>query len=177
MSTVSNFKTYFEGIATKLKEIGHSPTEKHFYRLDMQEILTNLNGIVSPALVLEDYETHNAGANEDSLVSIKKIGLQVLEKLEDSFDTDKKELIYNHTEILCNKIEARMLLDRRNRVAPIEGFQITGCKFYRIGPLFDGWYGCFIEFDVIRPKTPTLELSDWTDLEEPEDVEPENPEE
>ncbi|NQU53584.1 MAG: hypothetical protein HQ522_13705, partial [Bacteroidetes bacterium] len=57
MAKFSDLITYFENLARKHKSILHTDTDKHFFRMEIDEVLAGINrtDVAYPMLILEGY--------------------------------------------------------------------------------------------------------------------------
>ena len=83
MLSVSKYISYFEEIAKQHKEIAHTAAEKHFVRMNIEEVLTGLRGdIVTPALILESFEGTLNDNNSDNIRANRTGAFMILKEVE-----------------------------------------------------------------------------------------------
>ena len=66
--TFSELVSYFKLLASKHKDILHSDTDKHFYRFEVDEVLTGINKLKYPAFILEGYRISYKDMKDDNTV-------------------------------------------------------------------------------------------------------------
>ena len=67
-SKFSDLIQYFRTLATQHVDIGHSTTDKHFYRFELDEVLTGLKKVNYPALILEGYRYSLTDKQSDNVL-------------------------------------------------------------------------------------------------------------
>lgn len=70
--TPAHFYEYLESVAARIQEIGHSDTENHFFRGELEEFYRDLrNRVKFPAFIAESYELqydNNIKTRESSFI-------------------------------------------------------------------------------------------------------------
>lgn len=126
-SKFSDLIAYFELLATQHKSIGHSDNEKHFFRLELEEVFEQEKpGIGYPALVLEGYGISYSDQGSDNVQKSRSGAFILLDRVEDPNDFDLKHEKWDELERIGDDLLVRMLSDKRShQVAVVRDFSIN----------------------------------------------------
>jgi hypothetical protein len=101
---------YFESLATKHTYLKHTPTEKHFYRIDIEEYLLGVDSAIYPLASLERAEFNLSGPHNDNISKNRTVSLMIIDKFE-ADDHDEINKIYSETEEVGEEFIKRILYD------------------------------------------------------------------
>ena len=110
--------TYFRTLAAQHMSIGHSLNEKHFYRFELEEILSGLKDVNYPALILEGYRYSLVDNKSDNVLKERTGAFVLIDHLKDIGDFDAMHEVWDNMETICDDIIARIKSDKRNPNAP-----------------------------------------------------------
>lgn len=166
MLNVSQYISYFEGIATNHKEIAHKKTEKHFYRMNVEEVLTGLRSdINSPALILESFEGSLTDNKSDNILADRIGAFMILKKVETDNFTQEHEYLDD-----CERIGLEIIkrMRRDARVNPIQNrllknFDLNKVNWQKVGPVFDNYFGYRFVFSLVDPENMSYDKTKWLD--------------
>ena len=140
----SDLITYFEKLARLHKSIGHSDSEKHFFRMEIDEVLAGINrtNVTTPFLVLEGYSYDFTNNNSDNLIKNRHGAFLLLDKISDKSDYDKIQQVWNKMESIGDDILSKIKQDKKNRNIPvIQDFDFAQVEATLIASDMDNHYG------------------------------------
>jgi len=141
---------YFEGIARKNKQILHSDTEKHFFRLELDELLVGLKSVVNyPALNLEAYDYDLLDANSDNVIKQRHLAFSVFDHLENTDDFDRMHEIWDQCENICDDIISKIKNDKRDiTIGVVKDFDLNTVKGRPFSNEIDNIFGIRVMLDM-----------------------------
>jgi hypothetical protein len=165
MSTkFSALVTYFENLARLHKEIGHSDTEKHFFRMEIDEVLAGITrtDVKYPLLILEGYGYDFADSKSDNLLKNRNGAFMLLDHVSDPSDFDAIHAVWDHMEEIGDEILVRMKTDKYNPLAPvIRDFQFSSAQATLIANEIDGSYGIRFTYTLTSPRSNDVDPEKW----------------
>jgi len=149
MSKFSQLVQYFERLASEHKKINHSPTQKHFFRFELDEIFTGLgNGINYPALIMEGYGFTLADQRSDNSYKKRECAFVLLQHVPDPGDYDLIHKVWDDLEEIGDDIIARMVNDKRKPGSPMRDFGIETVAASMLSTEFGNLYGIRYTFNI-----------------------------
>ncbi len=157
MSKYLDYIAYFEQIAIDL--LGHSDTEKHFFRKGLQEFLNGLQTSVNyPALLLDRYDYKYSDNGSDDVNKERTVAFLVIDNAVDTEDYKRIDDIYNSTEEIIDQIFNRV---RDNMHYPKDDFlkfaQINNVQVSPVQNYADSNYGYFVTMDIASHHNVTIQ--------------------
>jgi len=135
--------TYFETMARSHKAIGHNDNQKHFFRFELEEMLTGMRSKINyPALILEGYDFEFVDQTTDNVHKRLNYAFMLLDKVSDKGDFDRVHDIWDALEEIGDELIVRILSDKRSRVVPVlsyfsmnsvSGVPLTDLQFVHYG--------------------------------------------
>lgn len=121
MAKFSELITYFENIARKHKEILHTDEEKHFFRLEIDEVLAGINrtDVNYPMLILEGYSFAFTDNLSDNLLKNREGAFILLDHVSDISDHNLIHEIWDELEEIATDILIKIKSDKRNHLTPV----------------------------------------------------------
>lgn len=110
-------EAYFEALATNHSYINHSVSEKHFYRIDVEEYLVKIDSAKHPFLSLERAEYNLSAPNNDNISKNRTVAFMLVNKFPNG-DYDCINAIYDETEEVAQDIINRIISDVENNSSP-----------------------------------------------------------
>lgn len=166
MSTkFSSLVTYFETLARQHNEIGHTDAEKHFFRMEVDEVLAGINrtDVAYPMLILEGYGYDFTNNKSDNLLKNRRGAFMLLDHVSDISDFDAIHAVWDHMEEIGDEILVRMRSDKRNPLAPvIRDFQFSSSEATLIANEIDGNYGIRYTYTLTSPRSNDVDPEKWT---------------
>ena len=166
MPGVDEYVSYFRGIATQNKEIGHTDKETHFYRMNVEEVLQGLRtDIHSPALILEAFEGKLVDGKSDNNLADRMGAFMIIKQVEvDNFDEEHKVL--DDCERIGLNIIKRMRRDSRTNPIQdrlLQGLDLNRVNWQKVGPVFDNYFGYRFIFSIIEHENMRYDDTLWLD--------------
>lgn len=121
MAKFSDLISYFENIARTHIEIGHSDREKHFFRMEIDEILSGISrtDVNFPMLALEGYSYRFTDFKSDNILKNRQGAFVLLTHVSDISDYGAVHQQWDFLEEIADDILARIKADKYNRNAPV----------------------------------------------------------
>ena len=159
----SDLVDYFELIATQHVDILHSATEKHFYRFELDEVLTGLAaGINYPALILEAYDFNYQESTSDNIRKERSGAFMLIDVVKDLKDFDRIHEVWDEMEQIGDEILVRMKADKESRLYPVlRGFDIGKCYGIPMSVAKLGQHGMRFSFSVECGVNGDIDISKW----------------
>ncbi len=117
---------FFKMLAEKHVSIKHSETEKHFFRLEMDEVMTSLPEIACfPLLIMESYRYNLHDFKSDNPIKKREGAFMLMEKISDPGDFDEIHAKLDQLEEIGDDIIARIKAEKRELLSPVRDFNIS----------------------------------------------------
>lgn len=153
---------YFKTLAAQHISIGHSATEKHFYRFELEEILGGLKDVNYPALILEGYRYSLTDKQSDNVLKERSGAFVLIDHLHDRGDFDKMHEIWDNLEVICDDLVARIKADKRNpAIAQVRDFDLNTIQVALIANDTDQNYGIRCSFTLVSSLTTVVDPDKW----------------
>lgn len=158
----SDLIQYFRTLASQHVAIGHTATEKHFYRFELDEVLTGLKKVNYPALILEGYRYSLADKQSDNVMKERSGAFMLLGHLNDIGDFDAMHQLWDDLEMICDDIIVRIKADKRNPMAKaIRDFDLGSVNVALIANENDKNYGVRCTFTISSPLSTDINPQKW----------------
>jgi len=158
----SDIIQYFRTLAAQHNAIGHSANEKHFYRMELEEVLTNLKDINYPALILEGYRYKLKDQLSDNVLKERTGAFILIDHLSDAGDFDAMNTIWDNMESICDDMIARIKNDKRNPLAKaVRDFDLNTVEIALINNTFSQDYGIRCTYTIVSPYTTDVDPLKW----------------
>lgn len=161
-SKFSEIITYFRTLASQHVAIGHSLNEKHFYRFELEEILSNLKNVNYPALILEGYRYSLTDKSSDNVMKERTGAFVLIDHMSDMGDFDAMHEVWDNMETICDEIIARIKSDKRNStIKSIRDFDLGSVQVALIANGTDNNYGIRCTFTISSSFTTDVDAAKW----------------
>lgn len=159
----SDIVEYFEMLATKHVEIKHSASSKHFYRFEIDEILTGLcSNIKYPALILEGYDFDYMENNSDNIRKKRSGAFIILGKVKDLKNFDEIHTLWDQCEEIGEDILVKMKHDKESGLYPVlRDFSIGDCGGIPISLSQYGQHGMRFSFSLDSAVSDIVNPARW----------------
>jgi hypothetical protein len=165
----SAFVEYCRQLATKHVSIQHTETEKHFFRFELEEVLTGLpSGINFPAFILEGYRFAFTDAKSDNPIKKRSGAFMIVEHVSDIGDFEKIHEVWDKMEDIGGDILARIKADKYNPEAPVYNFNLESVDGSLIGTEIGQLYGVRFTYDIDCQMNIDVDPLKWLPLPEPD---------
>ncbi|MBC6698089.1 hypothetical protein [Hymenobacter sp. BT190] len=159
MST-DDIEEYFELMATKLKEIRHTPALPRFVRFNIEEVLKGLRhnlNMTSYCLLLEAPEGVIDDNQADQFWDNQVVSYMVLRQVELNDFAAERATVAEARKIGV-KILTRILSDERFGEVNLAEDPV---EYEKVGPVFNNAFGYRISFTAKDPISLAYKSSDW----------------
>jgi hypothetical protein len=160
----SQLVSYFENLARKHKEIGHTDTEKHFFRMEIDEVLAGINrtDVKHPFLILEGYSYDFMDNKSDNLLKNRRGAFVLLDHVADPTNFDAIHDVWDHMEEIGDELLIKMKADKYNPLAPvIRNFEFSTSEATLIANELDGNYGIRYTYVLTSPRSNEVNPAKW----------------
>lgn len=159
----SDLISYFEQLAGEHVSIKHSALDKHFYRFELEEVLTGMaRGIGCPALILEGYDFNYSESNSDNIRKKRSGAFILIDKLSDPKDFDRIHEIWDEMEEIGDDILVKMKADKESRLVPVlMGFNINECNGVPLSVAELGQHGIRVTFNLESAVNNIVDPDRW----------------
>lgn len=164
MSKFSQLVSYFENLARLHKDIGHTDSEKHFFRMEVDEVLAGINrtDVKYPFLILEGYSYDFTDNKSDNLLKNRQGAFMLLDHVSDSSDYQAIHEVWENMEEIGDELLVRMKADKRNPLAPaVHDFDFSSVEALLIANEMDGNYGIRFTYVLTSPGTNEVDPNKW----------------
>ena len=97
----SDLVKYFEKLASEHIEIKHTAQNKHFYRFELDEVLTGMcSNIKYPALILEAYDFNYSESNSDNIRKKRSGAFILIDRVSDMKDFNRIHEVWDNMEMI-----------------------------------------------------------------------------
>ncbi|NQU85801.1 MAG: hypothetical protein HQ541_08580 [Mariniphaga sp.] len=164
MAKFSELVTYFEDIARNHVSIRHTELEKHFFRFEIDEMLSaqfrsDTNFIF---LALEGYNFGFTDNNSDNLLKNRHGAFVIMDHISDLSDYASMHDKWDELEIIGDDIIAKIKSDKRNPMYPvIRDFKFDSITADLILNEIAGGIGIRYTFTLTSPTSNDVDPVKW----------------
>lgn len=146
----SDLVEYFEKLASEHIEIKHTAKDKHFYRFELDEVLTGMcSNIKYPALILEAYDFNYSESNSDNIRKKRSGAFILIDRVSDMKDYNKIHQVWDEMELIGDDILVKMKSDKESRQVPVlKEFNISECTGTPLSITELGQHGIRFSFNL-----------------------------
>ncbi len=162
------YSDYFKGLATSTIKIGHTPTEKHFVELDLDEVnIAAVGQLHYPAMILEGDEFKVGGISDDQIHDEYYGSFIILvNRTPKSKSIKQQRADLDLTQNIAQLLMARMRYDAHqfdgNDIDFWQHFNIRECEAVRF--ITKDFIGYRVEFTFRHFHNYELDTSEFSDL-------------
>lgn len=155
--------SYFEQLASEHVEIRHTALDKHFYRFELDEILTGLaTGLKFPALILEAYDFNYQESGSDNIRKKRSGAFILIDKVNDRKNFNRIHEVWDAMELIGDDILVRMKKDKESKLIPVlRDFRIEECEGITFAISELGQYGIRFSFNMGSPVSNIVNTDRW----------------
>lgn len=154
---ISDYVAYFEQLAREHKDIRHSETARHFFVMDINEVLGAMadSSIQYPAVILNALSARIAGSSLDNTNEQINGGFLVIDHCQqiDNYESMVEAMANSHRIGLefLQRIHYEIMKCEPLALKALPEWNIWNVATKMWGPVFDNDYGWHFEFPVVRP--------------------------
>lgn len=155
---------YFENLARRHVDIRHSETEKHFFRMEIDEVLAGINrsDVKHPYFILEGYDFGYTDQKSDNLLKDRNGAFVLLDHVADPTDFDAIHDAWDRMEAIGDEILVKIKSDKRNPLTPvIRDFDFAQVKGNLIANEVDGNYGIRFTYSLVSTRSTDVDPEKW----------------
>ena len=157
---------YFENLATQHVYIKNTPEDKHFYRIDVEEYLTNIDSVEYPFLSLERAEFGLSSPNNDNISKNRTVAFMIVNKF-DKDDFNRMNEIYDETEEVAEDIINRIINDTQQLNFPklLRDVQVSSIALQHLPPNpLENYCGVRVTMGIQSRYEKEVDNDKWKDL-------------
>lgn len=161
-----DFMTYMLKVAENMKDFGHSPSNKKFYRVSsligLEELLSSLTEADGTILVVSDnQEGRFLDVSSNNLGDHQFHQFYVLKRVPNINDYDTIELYKADTRATRSKILGKMWKDRIQGLNGLTALDFTSISYFDVGPVATYFFGTHVNFTVTNIPGIQYNPNDW----------------
>ncbi|NQU51637.1 MAG: hypothetical protein HQ522_03765 [Bacteroidetes bacterium] len=164
MSKFSDLITYFENIARKHVDILHSDAEKHFFRMEIDEVLAGINrtDVNFPMLILEGYGFGFTDNKSDNLLKNREGAFILLDHISDTSDHNLIHQKWDELEEIATEIILKIKTDKQSRTVPVvRNFDFESVNASLILNELGNDVGIRVSYSIASPTTNDINPDKW----------------
>jgi hypothetical protein len=168
MTNFSDLISYFESIARKHVHIRHTDQEKHFFRMEIDEVLAGINrtDVSYPMLILEGYSYNFTDNRSDNILKNREGAFILMGYVNDITDYNAIHEQWDFMESIADDILAKIKADKRNPKTPvIRSFDLGSVKVTLIMNEIGNNVGLRIRYDITSPQPLEVNPEMWIEEE------------
>jgi len=153
-ASFSQLVAYFESIARRHSAIRHSDSEKHFFRMELDEVMDGINrtDVAFPMLILEGYSFDFTDEKSDNPMKNRRGAFLLIDHVSDQSDHDLIETTWDRMEAIGDDILRKIKADKRNPLAPaVRGFDMDSVEALLLAAELNGNYGIRFTYTISSP--------------------------
>ncbi|MCX6231155.1 MAG: hypothetical protein NTZ33_06385 [Bacteroidetes bacterium] len=160
-SSFSALVDYFKDIATQHIAIQHTDAKKHFFRFELDEVLSGLNGINYPALILEGYKFDFTDNKSDNIQKKRQGAFILLDHVGDAGDYTKIHEVWDALEEIGDDILAKIKADKMKSGNPVMNFEFSEVNANLIATEMGMHYGIRFLFSIDSKFNAAVNPDKW----------------
>jgi len=154
--------SYFQTIAETHLSILHTSTEKHFYRLEIDEVLSGLSDINYPALILEAYSLSYSDNKSDNPLKTRSGAFILLDHVVDPNDFDTIHSNLDALEVIGDDIISKIRKDKRDSTIKIvKDFKLDSVEVSTVSNIVGNDWGLRFEYELTSPVPLDYDATKW----------------
>ena len=164
MANFSDLITYFETLATRHKSILHTTEEKHFFRMEIDEVLAGINrsDVNYPMLILEGYSFEFTDQQSDNLLKNREGFFVLLDHISDGTDMDAIHQKWDELEEIGTDILVKIKADKRSREVPVvQNFSFQSVNASLIRNQIGNDVGIRFGYTITSPTPNDVDTERW----------------
>lgn len=165
--TLLDYTAYFEALATKFKNIGHSQQRHRFARIDIEEVILGLRSrleLNEPCLILEAFEGTIDENQGDNNLNAMTGAFYIMQNAREGDTADEAQVLSRSLEY-GKQVVARINQDaaKRRPTGFLKNFRLQGVTYHKVGPIWDNAYGYRFQFPWVDSYSTVVQDELWTD--------------
>lgn len=164
MAKFCDLISYFENLARKHNDILHSDGEKHFFRMEIDEVLEGINrtDVAYPMLILEGYSFDFTDNKSDNLLKNRQGAFILLDHISDNSDHNTIHQKWDELEEIATEILVKIKSDKLNPLTPVvRNFDFESVNVSLILNQIGNDVGVRITYTITSPVTNEPNPGKW----------------
>jgi hypothetical protein len=159
----SDFCTLFENIAINHVDINHTSLEKHFVKMNVEDLLLSAKiDLQSPAIVLEGYDWRLEDHQSDNTLKHRTLAFCVMVEALDKNDIDTIYQAFDDAEELADEILALLWKFKRTRThATVKDMDLNAVDCIQLENKVAGWVGVRVLIDISSGMPLEIDTEKW----------------
>ncbi len=157
--------SYFQTLAQEHVSIKHSASNKHFFRFELDEILTGLpESACYPVLIMEGYSFVFNDQKSDNPTKRRRAAFVIADRISDPGDYEVIHQTWDRLEEIGDDFLARIRADKRTPNNPVRDFDLNSVEANLIGTEFGNLYGIRYVFEIEGFFAAEVDPAKWLSL-------------
>lgn len=164
MTKFSDLITYFENLARRHVDILHTDSEKHFFRMEMDEVLAGINrsDVNYPMLILEGYSFDFTDNRSDNLLKNRQGAFILLGHVPDISDYSAIHQVWEQMEEIGTDILIKIRADKRESSVPVvRDFNFDNVSASLLMNEIGNGVGIRFRYTITSPTDTDIDTSKW----------------
>lgn len=159
----SDLVAYFESLASQHVDIAHSEESKHFYRYELDDVLTGISASINyPALVLEGYDLNYKDNKSDNLQKQRNGAFILLGYVGDSDDHAKIHATWDQLEEIGEELILKIKKDKKDKaVQVVKDFDLNEVDGTLLSVEEAGHYGIRFTYGITSTRNNEINPDKW----------------
>jgi hypothetical protein len=173
MAKFSDLISYFDILARKHIDILHTDEEKHFFRMEIDEVLEGINrsDVAYPMLILEGYSFDFTDNKSDNLLKNRQGAFILLDHISDNSDHNIIHQKWDELEEIATEILLKIKSDKRNTLTPVvRNFDFDTVNVSLILNQVGNDVGVRVTYTITSPVPNDVNPEKWVPDELPEEL-------
>ena len=167
MTKFSDLITYFENIARAHVDILHTDAEKHFFRMEIDEVLAGINrsDVNYPMLILEGYSFDFTDNRSDNLLKNRQGAFILLGHVSDISDYSAIHEVWEQMEEIGTDILVKIRADKRDSSVPVvRDFNFENVSASLLMNEIGNGVGIRFRYTIASPTATDVDTSKWIEI-------------
>ena len=168
MAKFKDLITYFENIARNHQNILHTDEVKHFFRMEIDEVLAGINrtNVAYPMLILEGYAFALTDNRSDNILKNREGAFILLDHISDVSDHNAIHDKWDELEEIATEILIRIKTDKKNPLTPVvRNFDFDSINASLILNEIGNDVGIRVSYTITSPVINDVNPEKWVDIE------------
>ena len=162
MIKLTEYSAYFEKLSRQHVDIKHNDSAPRFFRLKGRDVTTKLQRADNIILVLESPEFSFSDNNSDNIFKDRIGAFAILKRVKKLDDFIEQEDAVDECEQIAEEIFKLMRRDNKSYSEQLFGYlPINSFSGFKVGPVYDGFYGIRVEFKFGDAVSMCVDESKW----------------
>jgi hypothetical protein len=154
--------SFFEMLARQHVSIRHSDSEKHFFRLELDEVFTALPQKARfPLLVLESYSFSINDNKSDNFIKQRQGAFMIIDKIADIGNFDQIHQKWDELEEIGDDILARIREEKKVALSPVRNFNMDSVDANLLMNAGNNTVAMRFTYDIESRFNETVNPSKW----------------